>query len=227
MTSMKVAARYGGALEIDACRACRAYWFDGTESLALAPGAVIDLFKTIHEAGGTAASRPLDDGRCPRCSATLKRVHNRARNTPFSDLRCPTGHGRWVGFYDFLRERDFVRVPPPAQLEALRRQVKSVQCAGCGAPVDLVASASCGHCGAPVMVLDADRVAAALSELEVREARRTTVDPQLAAKMIMDQLDVDRRFMQPVRGVAPGGAPHAARLVGDSLAGLLDLFVAM
>ena len=44
-----------GTLDLDLCFGCRAIWFDAHESTQLTPGAVIALFRMIHEQGAPAA----------------------------------------------------------------------------------------------------------------------------------------------------------------------------
>ena len=80
-------------------------------------------------------------------------------------------------FSEFLKEKQFVRSLNPAEQARLRAEVKSVQCSGCGAPVDLAKGFECGHCGSALTVLDADAVAKTLRELDEADAKRTE-DPE-------------------------------------------------
>ena len=74
---------------------------------------------------------------CARCDLRLIDTHDRQRDTPFRYWRCGRRHGRFITFFDFLREKDFVRPLTPAQVAELRAQVRSVNCSNCGAPIDL------------------------------------------------------------------------------------------
>ena len=49
MTQRTFETNYAAPVTVDLCLTCSAFWFDGMESLALAPGAVLDLFVLIHE----------------------------------------------------------------------------------------------------------------------------------------------------------------------------------
>jgi len=57
------------------------------------------------------------------------------RSTRFEYLRCPHDHGRLTTFFDFLKEKDFVRPPTPAQIAKLRDSIQVVNCSNCGAPI--------------------------------------------------------------------------------------------
>jgi hypothetical protein len=76
------------------------------------------------------------------------------RSTRFEYRGCPDNHGRLITFFNFLREKDFIRPLSPAQVEDLRRNVKTVNCSNCGAPVDLAKGGDCAHCGSPLSMLD-------------------------------------------------------------------------
>ena len=59
------------------------------------------------------------------------------RATRFSYLHCPNDHGRLTTFFDFLREKDFIRPLTAEQLQELRQNVQTVNCSNCGAPIDV------------------------------------------------------------------------------------------
>ncbi len=52
-------------------------------------------------------------------------------------MRCPGRHGRLITFFNFLREKNFIRPLSAAQIEELRQNVRTVNCSNCGAPIDL------------------------------------------------------------------------------------------
>lgn len=198
MTQRTFEANYAAPVTLDLCLTCAAFWFDGMESLALAPGAVLDLFVLIHENKKTPA--PLGDSlTCPRCRARLQRTGNMQRSTRFTYWRCPADHGHFITFLDFLREKNFVRPLSPAEIEDLKRNVRSVTCSSCGAPVDLAQSSACGYCRAPLSMLDAKQVETVVASLKREdakrdEARRGEEDPLLLAQLLQDRAAVSRGF---------------------------------
>ena len=140
-------------------------WFDHRESLRLSAGATLSLFKTIGE--GKQSSPPgCPIAKCPRCGLRLLLTNDRQRNTPFRYRRCAREHGRLITFFDFLREKDFVRPLSPQQLAELRATVKMVNCSNCGAPIDLVNASACAHCGTPISMLDVKQIEAAVTGLQ-------------------------------------------------------------
>jgi hypothetical protein len=152
-------------VQVDACASCRLFWFDRYESTSLAPRATLGLFQYIG-ASARASLTPLASRfGCPRCKTALEPTKDLQRTTPFTYWRCDFGHGRLISFNQFLREKNFIRTPSPAELARLRETVKQVSCSQCGAPVDLAHASACGHCGAPIALIDPDSVAKALQQL--------------------------------------------------------------
>jgi hypothetical protein len=187
-------ARLGRAVEIDLCQPCQFLWFDQGESLQLSPASTLKLFRTIGEQGAS-GRRPLAaEMGCPRCGARLGIAHDRQRNTPFKYRRCPAGHGRLTSFFDFLREKDFIRPLSREQVEELRRRVEAVNCSNCGAPVDLALGSTCSHCGSPLSMLDLEQAGRLVAQL--READRTgrPVDPTLPLDLVRARRDVEAAF---------------------------------
>lgn len=173
MTPVPLEAHYGGAVHLDACDSCQALWVDDRESLRLTPGATLQLFERIH-ARRDAERRPLAARlRCARCDLRLLETSDRQRDIPFHYWRCGRRHGRFITFFDFLREKQFVRPLSAAQIAQLREQVRSVNCSNCGAPVDLRSASSCGYCRTALSMLDFGQVERMLTSLPAAEARRT------------------------------------------------------
>jgi hypothetical protein len=117
------------------------------------------------------------------------------RATKFEYLSCPNAHGRLTTFFDFLREKDFIRPLTPQQIEELRRNVQSVNCANCGAPVDVTVGAACAHCGSPLSMLDlkqAERLVEQLQQAEVRAHQ--PVDPTLPIELERVRRQTERAF---------------------------------
>ena len=96
-----------------------------------------------------------------RCLSTTAR---RARPSGFEYRRCPEEHGRLITFSNFLREKDFIRPMSAAQLDALRKNLQSVNCSNCGAPIDLAKATVCAHCATPLSTLDVGLVNATVGE---------------------------------------------------------------
>ena len=115
-----------------------------------------------------------DLAKCPRCKGRLRRTHDMQRATKFEYLSCPNAHGRLTTFFDFLREKDFIRPLTPQQIEELRRNVQSVNCANCGAPVDVTVGAACAHCGTPLSMLDLKQAEKLVAQLQKAEIGRTS-----------------------------------------------------
>jgi len=198
MTRDTLEGHYGTRVELDLCRGCGAFWFDQSESLNLAPGAVLRLFVLIDEANkalGAARRPPLPERlACPRCRASLARTFDLQRATRFSYWRCPGEHGRLITFGEFLREKNFVRPLSGAELAELRQHVKQISCSSCGAPIDLERTSACSYCRAPVSVLDARQVEKVVAELKTAQARSETVDPTLPARLVMERLQAESRW---------------------------------
>ncbi len=193
-TSEALQGKYGQPLALDLCFPCSVVWFDGFESLLLAPGAILALFTLIHEHRREQTNRPLARPTCPRCRVTLVETHDRQRHVAFRYWRCPAEHGRLTTFVEFLREKDFVRPLAPTELADLKARIRTVRCEGCGAAIDLERSSICEYCHAPVSMLDPAHVDRVLRELRAAEDKRGTVDPTLPARLAMDRMQVDELF---------------------------------
>jgi Zn-finger nucleic acid-binding protein len=195
MQEQTLEGRLGRAVTIDLCHPCQAFWFDAHESLNLAPGATLKLFRVIGEHITRPQRTNADVSKCPRCKAHLRRTHDIQRNTRFEYLNCPNGHGRLTTFFDFLREKDFVRPLTPQQIADLRQNVQSVNCANCGAPVDLSTGAACTHCGTPLSMLDMAQAGRLVSQLQKAEDRTNQPpDPSLPLELERVRRETERTF---------------------------------
>ena len=224
MTRRRFDAHYGRSVDVDLCHGCGLIWFDAWESIALTPGAVLQLFTVLDEHRDQ--RHPLAAGvmRCPRCRQPLELTLDRQRATRFSYWRCARDEGRLTTFFDFLREKNFVRPLSPERLAELRRYTPTVNCSACGAPVDLAHESACSHCRAPLSMLDPDQVQAAVRELQRAEEHRTTVDPTFPVRLLADRAALERAFRaMPVElssgdlggafGVVEAGISTIARLL--------------
>jgi hypothetical protein len=194
MTAQVYDAHYGRSVQLDLCHGCGLIWFDGRESVSLTPGAVLRLFTALDAQREQRHRLQRDTMTCPRCRRRLLPTTDRARATTFAYWRCPAEEGRLTTFFDFLREKNFVRPLSPARLVELRSYARSVNCSSCGAPVDVARESACGHCRAPLSMLDPDQVEKIVRELQQAEHRRTTVDPALPVRLLGDRLALERAF---------------------------------
>jgi hypothetical protein len=200
MTEHTLAAHMGASVTIDACPACQAFWFDGRESLQLTPASTLRLFRLIGD-GTPAARHPLPAiTRCPRCLLRLAPVEDRQRNTRFRYRRCARGHGRFITFFDFLREKDFVKPLSAAQLADLRAHVQTVNCSNCGAPIDLARASACAHCGSALSMLDMTHVESLVDRLREADAATGTIDPALPLELLRARRQTEALFAQAAMG---------------------------
>jgi hypothetical protein len=204
-------AHLGRAVTIDICFGCHVFWFDARESISLTPGGTLELFRLLGDRLGNrsvpaTAVRHGDIARCPRCRARLQRTSDMQRATRFEYWRCPHEHGRLTTFFDFLREKDFIKPLTPQQVAELRRNVQAVNCSNCGAAVDVTTGAACAHCGSPLSMLDlpqAERLIAQLQRAQSRDTRerregvpahRTPIDPTLPLSLARARREVEAAF---------------------------------
>ena len=152
-------------VEIDACSSCRLFWFDQAESISLTPRSVLGLFQYVAAAPNGVQTPLASRFHCPRCADFLQFTNDLQRTTRFSYWRCAVNHGRLITFHQFLREKNFIRTPSPAELARLRAIVKQISCSQCGGPIDLATDNACSHCGAPIAMIDPESVARTVQEL--------------------------------------------------------------
>jgi ssDNA-binding Zn-finger/Zn-ribbon topoisomerase 1 len=222
MDVRRLDAHYGRSVELDLCHGCGLIWFDARESIALTPGAVLHLFAALDAHREQRQALRGEGMRCPRCRRTLAATLDRQRTTTFAYWRCPEEHGRLTTFFDFLREKDFVRPLSPERLAELRAYARTINCSACGAPVDLARGSTCLHCRAPLSMLDPDRVQQAVRELQAAEQRRTTVDPTYAARLVSDRATLERAF-RSLPGETRPGLGEAFGLVESGITALVRL----
>jgi hypothetical protein len=193
MAVYTLGGRLDASIEIDACDACQAFWFDASESPRLSPASTLKLFSLIADALPRRSGSIGRVVKCPRCGSRLLETQDMQRNTRFSYSRCPHGHGRFTTFFNFLREKDFVRPLSAAQIEELRRNVQSVNCSNCGAPIDLAKGSSCGHCGSPLSILDMQQAEKVVNQLR-RATEPQAVDPALPLELARARREIDAAF---------------------------------
>lgn len=194
MATQTFGGHLGRSVDVDLCLTCHLFWFDQRESLQLTPGATLQLFRLIGEQTTTERRPVATVTKCPRCASQLVITHDRQRNVGFQYRRCPHGHGRLTTFFDFLREKHFVRPASAEQLAELRRSVQSVNCSNCGAPIDLVKHSACGHCGSPLSVLDLKAAGALIAQLQQADTPDRPIDPTLPLRLAHARRQVDLAF---------------------------------
>jgi len=182
MHSLELQRRAVGKLRIDLCFGCCLIWFDQNESAQLAPAAVIELFQQINSHRDArrmpvAAALP-----CPRCTQRLLVTHDLCKSGPLQYFRCSEDGGRLTPFFQFLREKQFLRALTPAEMHRVRVEVKQLQCSNCGAPVDLEESTSCPYCASPISMIDTDAVRDAMQMWSAQATRERAAEAEASAR---------------------------------------------
>jgi len=193
MSSMSLEGHQGRPVAIDLCRSCKAFWFDKYENLQIAPASTLRLMKLIGElepAGSVSFSASV---RCPRCSDPLSATRDMVRNIYFSYWRCKNRHGHFIRFFEFLREKNFIRPLSPQQIESLRHHVQMLNCSNCGAPIDLSINSACGHCGTAISIVDMQQSQELLEQLRQAAAPKAA-DPTLPLELTMVKAEMDLLF---------------------------------
>jgi DNA-directed RNA polymerase subunit RPC12/RpoP len=181
MTALTLDARLGGHVTVEVCTGCQAFWFDQFQSLQLSPGATLKLMKFIGEHSPLPKPSPADLLHCPRCATRLLLTHDIQRNMRFSYWRCDNEHGRFIGFFDFLKEKNFIHPLSPQQIEQLRQNIQMVNCSNCGAAIDLESASACPYCHSPISMLDMKQPQQMLAQLR-QAAEHRPADPALPMK---------------------------------------------
>ena len=195
MQQETLTAHLGQPVTVDLCQGCQSFWFDARESVSLSPGATLALFRIIGERAAKPHITNREIAKCPRCRARLRHTHDMQRATRFAYLRCPNDHGRLTSFFDFLREKDFVRPLTPQQVADLRQNVASVNCSNCGAPVDLAQRSACEHCGTALSMLDLTQAETLVRQLRTADDRTAQrVDPSLPLELARARREVEAAF---------------------------------
>jgi Zn-finger nucleic acid-binding protein len=193
MRAYRVDAQLDREVDIDVCMPCQSIWFDVQEHLQLTPGATLKMFHVIGENVARPAWQDKDLAHCPRCRAQLRRTQDLQRATRFEYYKCPNLHGRLTSFFDFLKEKDFIKPLLPQQIAELRKYAHAVNCSNCGAPVDLAANAHCTHCGSPLTMLDLEQADRLIEQLKGADHARV-IDPALPLALAKAKRDTELIF---------------------------------
>ncbi len=178
---------HGGTVELDLCFACQGMWFDPSENLKLAPAAVAELFKVLHQHRDTPRQPLAPKLGCPRCSTSLTQGFDVVRSGRYITYRCANGHGRFSAFSSFMIEKGFVRQLTRSEIDDIARRVAVIHCTGCGAPVDLRKDHACPHCRSAFALLDPHAVEKALQGYA--RASTTTATSDIPPHKALDLAD--------------------------------------
>jgi hypothetical protein len=201
MAARTLGGHLGVPVALDICFTCQAFWFDARESLQLTPGSTLELFRIIGEHAASAHHPAPSTARCPRCQLRLIPASDLQRATRFRYHRCPQRHGRFITFFDFLREKNFIRPLTGPQIEELRRHVAAVNCSNCGAPIDLAKRSTCGHCGSALSMLDLKQAGDLVEQLRAATHQSgRPIDPAMALDLERARREVTASFDAFERG---------------------------
>jgi len=218
MTAETLVGRLGRPIPVDICFTCQLIWFDKNESLRLAPSSTLRLFRLIGEKAGERRGPMATKPHCPRCGSLLVKTHDRQRNTQFQYWRCKERHGRLISFFDFLREKDFIRPLSAEQIAELRQSVQTVNCSNCGAAIDLMHASTCGHCGSPLSMLDTKQAQKLIRQLQQADRTDRPVDPALPLELARARRQVETTFASFENEPGFFGEVAKSGLVGAGLA---------
>lgn len=195
MTDWKLAGRLGNQFTIDVCPPCQAFWFDHHEDLGLSAASTLQLMKYIGDHSSSPKTAFTGRLMCPRCGSELTLAHNMARNVRFVYWQCASQHGHFISFFDFLKEKNFIRPLSPLEIQHLRETVQEVHCSNCGASVNLQTSSACPFCNSPISMLDLPEQQRMLAQLkEAASGDAKPVDPALPLKLAMAKSETSNYF---------------------------------
>jgi endogenous inhibitor of DNA gyrase (YacG/DUF329 family) len=195
MTDWTLGGRLGARLTIDVCTPCQAFWFDQHKDLQLSPGSTLELMKYIGEHSSSPKPALSPVLRCPRCGTGLTLAHNMARNVRFTYWQCPNQHGHFIGFFEFLKEKNFIHPLSPGEIQHLRESVQTVNCSSCGASIDLQANSVCPYCHSPIAILDLKQQQQMLAQLK-QAAEPKPADPTLPMKLALAKAETSAVFQE-------------------------------
>jgi hypothetical protein len=213
-SEMTLDARFGDDVRVQTCTTCQSFWFALYKDLQLSAASTLKLMKFIGEHPPSGVIQLAQDLRCPVCATRLLLTNDQQRATKFAYWRCGQEHGKFIGFVDFLREKDYIHPLTPQQVEQLRQNVQTVSCSHCGAPIDLNQTSVCACCGSPLSLLDMQHPQLLLEELKDKAAHPVDM-AKLAAAVTLLPHDSDASFAklrsQPdwLGDVAANGLVHA------------------
>jgi hypothetical protein len=179
MDPVPLEGTYRGPMTIDVCTACRGFWFDAGEQFRLTSAATLLLVQRVEASRDRPRLRVGTRLPCPRCNLPLGLTYDLVRDDKYRYFRCPSHHGIFMPFFEFLRSQNLVRGLTPQEVDALKSKLVSVNCPSCGAPIDLQTQTKCESCGSSLAIVDLDHLGDALRQLDAdaRAATRVTGAP--------------------------------------------------
>lgn len=205
-----MASQDGSLLELDICFHCQGLWFDPKENLKLAPAAVVELFRLLHEQRDAPRNPLALQLGCPRCERPLEKGFDVVRSGRYVTYRCPRRHGRFSAFSSFMVEKGFVRQLTRPEIDDIAKRVAIIYCTGCGAPVDIRKDHACPHCRSAFSLIDPKAVERALDGYASAAQRGATARPMDLADALIgierDRLKAEREE-KAERGTVFGGHP--------------------
>lgn len=199
MDQLRLAAHYHRETEVDHCRSCGGLWFDRHESQHLTAGGTLSLLERMADAAAPGAIRTRP--RCVRCRAALREVTDVQRGTRFTYHTCPSGHGRFITAYQFLREKHLVRELSTQEVLELRAAIQQINCVNCGGPVRLAGASVCPHCATPVSAIDPAQLRRELTALRQRDDEAGRVDPTLPVRLAHERAKAERAWAEAGEGL--------------------------
>ena len=184
MAEQNLDSRLGAELTIQVCPSCQAFWFDQHKDLQLSPGSTLKLMKYIGEHSSSAKPALAERFLCPQCDEALTLAHDIARNVHFTYWQCPNEHGHFIGFFEFLKEKNFIHPLSPREIQQLRETIHTVNCSSCGASIDLQTNSACPYCHAAISILDMKEQQRMLEQLK-QAAEPKPADPALPFQLEM------------------------------------------
>jgi endogenous inhibitor of DNA gyrase (YacG/DUF329 family) len=195
MTDWTLDGRLGAQVTVDVCPPCQAFWFDQFKDLQLSPGSTLKLMKYIGEHSTSPKPVMSQVLRCPRCTGKLTLAHDMAKTMRFTYWQCGSQHGHFIPFFEFLKEKNFIRQLTPKEIQQLRQTVQTVNCSSCGAPIDLQSGTACPFCHAPISMLDLKQQQQMLAQLK-EAAEPQPVDPTLPLKIALAKAETTALFQE-------------------------------
>lgn len=194
----------GGSVTLDLCFACQGLWIDPGENLRLAPAAVAELFRLLHQHRDAQRLPLAHKLACTRCETALTQGFDVVKSGRYITYRCGKGHGRFSPFSSFMIEKGFVRPLRKHEVDDIARALGVIHCSSCGAPVDLRKDHICPHCRSAFSLLDPQAVEKALHGYAQASALAHTPRPHDLADALV-QLERDRAQARRVQTAPRGG----------------------
>jgi hypothetical protein len=221
MDEQRFEGNYGRVVLLDLCHGCHGLWFDTNENLTLTPGAILRLFSLITEKQDAARQPLAEVMRCPRCGRRLVATTDQQRDTRFHYFRCPQEHGRFITFFQFLREKNFIRSLNAKEIDLLKQHIQTVNCSNCGAVINVTNDMACSYCRSPVSLLDPEQLKTTMQVLKQTEAKQQHLNSALPLEFILERIKADAKYHQ--RDDASDALPSFLDLLDVGVATVVDL----